>query len=64
MQVLDELTLMKVALRERFVAQGVVDELDAWLATGLSNGRPLRLEQLPAAPARSCPRSGPGLGRL
>ena len=30
----------RAALRERFEAQGVVDELDAWLATGLSDGRP------------------------
>ena len=34
----------RAALRERFEAQGVGNELDAWLATGLSNGRPLKLE--------------------
>ena len=39
----------RAALRERFEAQGVVDELDAWLATGLSNGRPLKLEVMASA---------------
>ena len=34
----------RAALRERFEAQGAGGELEAWLATGLSNGRPLRLE--------------------
>ena len=40
----------RAALRERFTAQGVVDELDAWLATGLSNGRPLKLEVMALKP--------------
>ena len=40
----------RAALRERFEAQGVVDELDAWLATGLSNGRPLKLEVMALKP--------------
>ena len=40
----------RAALRERFEAQGVVDELDAWLATGLSNGRPLKLEVMAIKP--------------
>jgi len=40
----------RAALRERFAAQGIVDELDAWLDTGLSNGRPLRLEVMAIKP--------------
>ena len=40
----------RAALRERFEAQGVVDELEAWLATGLSNGRPLKLEVMALKP--------------
>ena len=40
----------RAALRERFEARGVVDELDAWLATGLSNGRPLKLEVMALKP--------------
>ena len=40
----------RAALRERFEAQGVVDELDAWLATGLSNGRLLRLSVMAIKP--------------
>ena len=40
----------RAALRERFEAQGVVDELDAWLDTGLSNGRPLKLEVMALKP--------------
>ena len=40
----------RAALRENFEAQGVVDELDAWLNTGLSNGRPLRLEVMAIKP--------------
>ena len=40
----------RAALRENFEAQGVVDELDAWLATGLSNGRPLKLEGMALEP--------------
>ena len=40
----------RAALRERFEAQGVVDELEAWLATGLSNGRPLRLSVMAIKP--------------
>ena len=40
----------RAALRERYEAQGVVDELDAWLATGLSNGRPLKLEVMALKP--------------
>ena len=40
----------RAALRERFEAQGVVDELDAWLDTGLSNGRPLRLAVMALQP--------------
>ena len=40
----------RAALRERFEAQGVVDELDAWLATGLSNGRPLKFEVMALKP--------------
>ena len=39
----------RVALRERFEAQGVADELDAWLNTGLSNGRPLKLVVMSSA---------------
>ena len=40
----------RAALRERFEAQGVVDELDAWLDTGLSNGRSLRLSVMAIKP--------------
>ena len=40
----------RAALRERFEARGVVDELDAWLATGLSHGRPLKLEVMALKP--------------
>ena len=40
----------RAALRERFDAQGVVDELDAWLASGLSNGRLLKLEVMALKP--------------
>ena len=40
----------RAALRERFEAQGVVDELDAWLDTGLSNWRPLRLSVMALQP--------------
>ena len=40
----------RAALRENFEAQGVVDELDAWLDTGLSNGRPLRLSVMAIKP--------------
>ena len=40
----------RAALRERFEAQGVVDELDAWLDTGLSNGRLLRLSVMAIKP--------------
>ena len=40
----------RAALRERFEAQGVADELDAWLNTGLSNGRPLKLEVMAIKP--------------
>ena len=40
----------RAALRERFEAQGAGGELDAWLATGLSNGRPLKLEVMALKP--------------
>ena len=40
----------RAALRERFEAQGAGGELDAWLATGLSNGRPLKLEVMAIKP--------------
>ena len=40
----------RAALRENFEARGVVDELDTWLATGLSNGRPLKLEVMALKP--------------
>ena len=40
----------RAALRERFEAQGVGGELDAWLATGLSNWRPLRLTVMALQP--------------
>ena len=40
----------RAALRERFEAQGVVDELEAWLGTGLSNGRSLRLSVMAIKP--------------
>ena len=40
----------RAALRERFEAQGVGNELDAWLATGLSNGRLLKLEVMALKP--------------
>ena len=40
----------RAALRERFEARGVVDELDAWLATGLSYGRPLKLAVMAIKP--------------
>ena len=40
----------RAALRERFEAQGAGGELDAWLATGLSHGRPLKLEVMALKP--------------
>ena len=40
----------RAALRERFEAQGAGGELEAWLDTGLSNGRPLKLEVMALKP--------------